>query len=162
MAIAVVALWGFSTLGIVAAHGARQAPEWPSLRSAGSFMLADIRYKTDGKWALAWETLNPAHKLVALRSVYVACEEATPWPAPVQSFELVGVKRASFRIPGGGIVDGAAVAVRLGFGGYSPRDPITFVHSFHLVPVNGKWTWLLSPQRYALYRGHGCGNFPPA
>jgi hypothetical protein len=28
--------------------------------------------------------------------------------------------------------------------------------------VNGHWTWLLSPQRYALYRHDGCGNFPVA
>ena len=162
MAIAVVALWGFSTLGIVAAHGARQTPKWPPLRSAGSFMLADIRYKTDGKWGVAWETLYPAHKVVAPRGEYVACEESTPWVAPAQSFELVGIRRASFRIPGGGIVEGAAVAIRISVSGCSPRDPIVFVHSFHLVPVDGGWTWLLSPQRYALYRHDGCGSFPAA
>jgi hypothetical protein len=161
-AILLIALWAFSTLGIAVAHGASKTDEWPSLRSAGSFMLDDIRYKTDGKWSLAWQTLYPAHKSIATRGEYVACEEQTPWAAPVQSFEVVGVKRASFRIPGGGIVDGAAVAVRIGVGGFSPRDPLTFVHSFHLVPVNGHWTWLLSPQRYTLYRGDGCGRFPAA
>jgi hypothetical protein len=66
--------------------------------------------KVDGKWGLAWQTLYPAHKVVARRSVYVECEKSTPWPAPVKSFELVGVRRASFRAPGVGIVDGAAVA----------------------------------------------------
>ena len=157
-----MALWGFSTLGIAAAHSATKTTEWPSLQSAGSFMLDDIRYKTDGKWALAWQTLYPGHKTVAPRSEYVSCEKATPWAAPIQSFDLVGVKRASFRIPGGGIVQGAAVAVRIGVGWYSPRDPLTFVHSFHLIPVDGHWTWLLSPQRYSLYRHDGCGGSFPA
>jgi hypothetical protein len=43
-----------------------------------------------------------------------------------------------------------------------PRDRMTFTHTFHLVPVHGHWTWLLSPQRYALYAHDGCGNFPAA
>jgi hypothetical protein len=118
--------------------------------------------KVDGKWGLAWQTLYPAHKVVARRSVYVECEKSTPWPAPVKSFELVGVRRASFRAPGVGIVDGAAVAVRIAVKWYGERDPFTFTHTFHLVPVNGHWTWLLSPQRYALYRHDGCGHFPVA
>ena len=161
-AIALIAIWGFSTHGIAAAHSAAQNEAWPSLQSAGAFMVNDIRYKTDGKWSLAWQSLYPAHKFVARRSVYVACEESTPWAAPVQSFDVVGIKRASFRIPGGGIVQGAAVAISIGVGGTSPRDPLTFTHTFHVVPVDGHWTWLLSPERYSLYRHDGCGSFPAA
>jgi len=162
MAIGLMALWGFATLGIAAAHGAARTTRWPSLRSAGPFMLDDIRYKTDGKWGLAWQTLYPAHQVVARRSVYVACEKATPWPATMQAFELVRVRRARFRVPGGPVVEGAAVTVRISVPWYGPRDPIRFVHTFHLVPVNGHWTWLLSSQRYALYRRDGCGSFPAA
>jgi hypothetical protein len=55
---------------------------------------------------------------------------------------------------------GVAVTVRISLPWYGPRDPIVFTHTFHLVPVHGHWTWLLSPQRYALYRHDGCGNFP--
>lgn len=161
-AIALIAIWGFSTLGIAAAHAAARTTVWPSLQSAGAFMVDDIRYKTDGKWGLAWQSLYPAHKLVATRSEYVGCEEATPWAAPIRAFEVAGIKRASFRVPGGGIVDGAAVAVRITVPFYGPRDPISFVHTFHLVPVDGRWTWLLSPERYSLYRGDGCGSFPAA
>jgi len=152
-AITLVALWAFGTLGTAAAHATERTAQLPPLRSAGSFMVDDIRYKTDG---------NPAHKLVAPRSVYVGCEESTPWAAPIQSFQVAGIKRASFRVPGGGIVEGAAVAIRLSFPFFGPRDPMSFVHTFHLVPVNGHWTWLLSPQRYALYSHDGCGNFPAA
>ena len=161
-AIALAAFWMLATVGITAAHAARQTTQWPALRTAGSFMLEDIRFKVDGKWGLAWQTLYPAHKFVARRSVYVSCEKSTPWPAPIQSAELVGVRRASFRVPGVGIVSGAAVAVRIAVKWYGERDPITFVHTFHLVPVHGHWTWLLSPQRYALYRHDGCGSFPAA
>lgn len=161
-AIALITLWGFATLGIAAAHSAVRTSGQPSLRSAGPFMLADIRYKTDGKWGLAWQTLYPAHQVVARRSVYVACETETPWPAATQAFDLVGVRRASVHVPGGPVVEGAAVTVRVTVPWYGPRDPIRFVHTFHLVPVNGHWTWLLSPQRYALYRQDGCGSFPAA
>lgn len=161
-AIGLAAFWMLATVGITAAHAAPRTTAWPALRTAGAFMLEDIRFKVDGKWGLAWQTLYPAHKVVARRSVYVECETSTPWPAPVKSFDLVGVHRASFRVPGGGIVDGAAVAVRIAVKWYGERDPLTFTHVFHLVPVNGHWTWLLSPQRYALYRHDGCGNFPVA
>ncbi|HEX3055968.1 MAG TPA: hypothetical protein VHP82_07505 [Gaiellaceae bacterium] len=161
-AIGLAALWMLATVGIAGAHAAPRTTASPALRTAGPFMLDDIRIKVEGNWDLAWQTLYPAHKVVARRSVYVACETSTPWPAPVESVALVGVHRASFRVPGGGVVDGAAVAVRIAVKWYRERDPLTFTHVFHVVPVNGHWTWLLSPQRYALYRHDGCGNFPVA
>jgi len=37
-----------------------------------------------------------------------------------------------------------------------PRDPIYLKYTFHLVPVGGRWTWLLSTARYHLYRDDGC------
>jgi hypothetical protein len=67
------------------------------------------------------------------------------------------------RVPGAATsVRGVAVTVRVAVRWYGPRDPLTFTHTFHLVPVHGHWTWLLSPQRYALYRHDGCGGFPAA
>ena len=161
-AIALIAIWGFSTHGIAAAHSATQNEAWPSLQSAGAFMVNDIRYKTDGKWSLAWDTLYPAHQLVASRATYVRCEESTPFAAPLQSAEVVGVRRAAVHVPGGPTLEGATVTVRISVPFYGPRDPIVFTHTFHVVPVDGHWTWLLSAERYAVYRHDGCGSFPAA
>lgn len=161
-AIALAALWMLATVGITAAHAAPQASA-PSLRSAGSFMLEDIRFKVDGKWGLAWRTLYPAHRLVAPRATYVRCEQATPFPAALDSEQIVGVRRAEVHVPGlANPVAGAAVTVRLSFSSYGTRDPLTITHTFHLVPVRGHWSWLLSPQRYALYAHEGCRNLPAA
>jgi hypothetical protein len=53
-------------------------------------------------------------------------------------------------------VRGVALDVHVELEGLVPRDPITFDHTFHLVPVNGHWTWVLSPSRYRLYARDGC------
>ncbi|HKT45233.1 MAG TPA: hypothetical protein VJQ85_10560 [Gaiellaceae bacterium] len=150
--------------GIVVAALAFAAPaaRAAALRSAGPFLLDDIRYKADGKWSLAWDTLYPAHQLVASRATYVRCEESTPFAAPLQSAEVVGVRRAAVHVPGGPTLEGATVTVRISVPFYGPRDPIVFTHTFHVVPVDGHWTWLLSAERYAVYRHDGCGSFPAA
>ena len=73
------------------------------------------------------------------------------------------MRRALVHVPGATAgVPGVPVTVRITVPWYGPRDPIAFTHTFHLVPVHGHWTWLLSPQRYALYRHDGCGGFPAA
>ena len=58
-------------------------------------------------------------------------------------------------------VPGVALDVRLEIAaGYGPRDPIVLRHTFQLVPVDGHWTWILSPSRYQLYRDHSCPSQP--
>jgi hypothetical protein len=160
-AIGLVALWLLATVGITAAHGAEKTASRPSLRTAGPFLLDEMRFKADGKWGLVWRSLYPAHRLVAPRATYVRCEQATPFIARLDSARVVAVRRALVRVPGATAgVPGVAVTVRISLPWYGPRDPIVFTHTFHLVPVRGHWTWLLSPQRYSLYRHDGCGNFP--
>ena len=160
-AIALVTVWAFLTLGVAAARTA-PAP-MPPLRTAGAFMLDDIRFKVDGKWDLVWQSLYPAHQAEAPRRIFDRCEAGTPFAAPLQGATLAGVRRTAVRVPGqAGTVPGVAVTVRVALEWYGPRDPIQFEHTFHLVPVNGRWTWLLSKQRYALYAHEGCRNLPAA
>ena len=149
-----------STLGPGGTH-ARPAPASPALRTAGPFLLDEIRLKVDGRWNRAWRVLYPLHRRVAPRADFVRCEARSPFVAPVDSLEVVGVRRAPVRVAGlERAVAGVAVTVRATFPGFGPRDPIVFTHTFHLVPANGRWTWLLSPQRYRLYRSGACSDMP--
>lgn len=140
---------------------AGRADAWPPLPTAGSFLKAEIRTMAHGRYALAWTRLYPGHRAIVPRSIYVACEKALPFPAPFRSAKVLGVRRAMVSVAGSPApVAGAAVTVRIALKWYG-RDPLSFTHTFHLVPVNGHWTWILSAQRYRMYLANGCG-FKPA
>jgi hypothetical protein len=152
----------FLTAAIAQRAAASEVP-WPPLRTAGPFLLDDIHGKTHGDWAEAWRSLYPAHRQWAPRATFVRCERRTPMPAELRSIRVVAVRRADVRVAGlRHPLPGVAVTVRVALGWYSPRDPITFSHTFHLVPVSGRWTWILSPERYRLYHDHGCLLGPAA
>lgn len=159
--------------GTAAAVAARSAPRtmhqvshastWPRLATAGPFLLDSIRDKVDGRWDTAWGSLYPFHKRTVSRIAFVRCELATPFAAPLQSLRVVHVSRSPVRVPGlVHPVAGVAVTVQVALSWYGPRDPITLTPTFHLVPVGGHWTWLLSAERYRLYLYDGCGTLPVA
>ena len=142
--------------GAVASRGAQST--WPSLSTAGPFLLADIQDKVDGHWRDAWRTLFPLHRAVAPLRTYVRCERETPFALPLHAVHVAAVRRTTVHVPGvAQPVAGVAVTVHVELEWYGPRDPIVFAHTFHLVPVDGRWTWLLSPGRYRLYASGGCG-----
>ena len=129
----------------------------PSLRSAGRFFITVLEQKVSGEWGRAWQSLYPLHQRIAARDTFIRCETARPFPAPLESIHVVRVRAVSFRAPGAlPPVPSAAVTVAVELSWYGPRDPITFTHTFHLVAVHGRWTWLLSPDRYRLYRQDAC------
>ena len=71
---------------------------------------------------------------------------------------IATVHPADVRVPGlRRTVRGVALTVVVSLRWYGPRDPIVFRHTFHLIPVHGRWTWLLSPSRYRLYARGACG-----
>lgn len=140
---------------------ASRARQLPSLRSAGRFLLIEIRQKVTGDWARAWESLYPPHQRIAPRDTFIRCETATPFPVPLESIHVVQVRAASVRAPGARrAVPGVAVTLAVELRWYGPRDPITFRHTFHLVPVQGHWRWLLSRDRYRLYTRGACLTRP--
>jgi hypothetical protein len=156
--------------GAFALHGpaARPAPaphvlRAPPLRTAGGYLHTEMLWKVNGHWGRAWRTLYPLHRRVASQRTFVACEQQTPFSAPLRSVVVLGVRRAPVHVAGlSRTVAGAAVTVRVRLAWYGTRDPITFTHTFHLVPVRGRWTWLLSPASYRVYRNDLCGSSMPA
>lgn len=129
----------------------------PPLLTAASFFLAHVKTMTAGRYGQAWLHLYPAHRRLVRRAVYVRCERMRPSPASLRVIRAVRVHPALVHIPGlNRSVPGVAVTVHVELAGYKPHDPIVFDHTFHLVPVQGRWTWLLSPDRYHLYRHGNC------
>jgi hypothetical protein len=144
-----------------AAAQARRAHAWPALPTASDFLVLELRRKAEGRWGEVWQQLYPTHRQVVTRESYVRCERATPVPTTVESLRVVSVRRAPVRVAGlAHTVPGVALRTEEKLTWFGPRDPILLMHTFHLVPVRGRWTWLLSPQRYRLYRTDGCGVVP--
>jgi hypothetical protein len=129
----------------------------PSLATAGPFLLHEIDEKVHSDYAAAWQTLYPLHQQVAPRDRYIACETASPFPAPLQHIEIKSVHRAPVQVAGSASpVAGAAVRVRVTLQGFAPRDPIVLTHTFHLVAVGSRWTWILSAPSYRAYAAGQC------
>lgn len=158
-ALPAVAVLGVSSAFALPA-GRAGADAWPPLPTAGTFLKGEIQDMVHGRYALAWTRLYPAHRAIVPEPIYVACEKRSPFPASFRSAKVIVVRRAAVHVAGSlQPVEGAAVTVRIALKWYG-RDPLTFTHTFHLVPVRGRWTWLLSPQRYRMYLGTGCGFKP--
>lgn len=141
-------------------HASRPAVQHAlSESSARNFLLTTIDEKIRGEWAKAWTSLYPLHKRIATRNAYIRCESRTPFSAPLERLRIADVRSADVRVPGvRRAVPGVALTVVVALRWYGPRDPIVFRHTFHLVPVEGHWTWLLSSSRYREYAHGECGG----
>jgi hypothetical protein len=106
-------------------------------------------------YARAWLTLHPAHKAVAGRWEYADCEIMTPIPGRITSLRVTGVTDRRVDLPGVGRVAGKAIAFRL------VLNDLVITHTANVVAVDGEWRWILTPERYELYRANGCAGFPP-
>jgi hypothetical protein len=163
MARPLAALPALALLALSAALAVPARSEaWPPLQTAGPFLQAKIEDQAHGRYAKVWTELYPAHRAIVPESVYVACERHLPLVAPLRGLRIAGVRPVPVRVAGlREPVPGVAVEVRVSVKWYG-RDPMSFTHTFHLVPVGGHWTWILSPQRYRLYSATGCGLMPAA
>jgi hypothetical protein len=148
---------------VLAAPAAGTGSAWPPLRTAGPFLIETVYEKTRGHWDSAWATLYPAHQQVAPRTVYVRCERSTSFPAPLRHVRVLEARRDLVAVAGlAQRVPGVAVRVEVTLDWSGPGDPIVFRHTFHLVPHDGRWTWILSPSQYRDYADDACLFRPPA
>jgi hypothetical protein len=140
-----------------AAHPTRAAGD------PGRFLIESIEAKWAGRYGEAWRMLYPLHQRLVPRYEYVACERLMPLPGRLESVDVVRESDGFVRVAGvAGPVRATAVTLRAVLRVPGDRDPVVIVHTFHAVPVGGRWTWILSADRFALYRGPGCGIHVPA
>ena len=161
LALTALVVGSFSGIALATPGSGAVAHPAPSPRSAGRFLLTEVEQKVSGDWARAWQSLYPVHQRIAPRDAFIRCETATGFPAPLESIHVTHVQATPVDVAGLILpVPGVAVTVAAELRWYGPRDPITFTHTFHLVPVQGHWTWILSRDRYRLYRQDACFGGP--
>lgn len=161
-ALAVLAIVGATTVAL-AGHGAERAAARP-LGDPGVFVKRLVVQMAKDDYAHAWQTLHPAHKRVASRWEYVDCELGTPIPGRLVSVDVLRVFDKPVLVPGlWRVVDSKAVTFRLTIRETSLRRTARVTHTGHAVPVNGRWRWILPPDRFEVYRSNLClGEGPRA
>jgi hypothetical protein len=127
----------------------------PPAADAGVFMTGLVRSIAAGNYGRAWESLYPAHQQVASRPQYVACERRDHIPSRVARIVVVRVVDERVDVAGQDARSvGAAITLRLRVGSDAGTDVVT--NTFHAVAVDGTWTWVLPPARYAAYSSGRC------
>ena len=155
--IGLAAAFVAAVLGVVGVVHALSPQDGPSGDPA-DFMTTIVGYIVADDYASAWDSLYPAHKLVALQREYVDCELQRPVASRLGSIDVLRVRDRKLHVPGDtGSVDAKAVTLRVDLLN-SVGAKETFRHTFNVVPVGAHWTWVLTPSRYALYRADGCGT----
>jgi hypothetical protein len=125
----------------------------------GAFVSRIVALVLADDYGAAWRSLYPAHQLVAPRREYVDCELRTPVGASLRSIDVLRVADRSLRIPGQSErVTAKAVTLRVRIENVALRTTDAFRHTFNAVPVGSHWAWILTPDRYALYRSDACGR----
>lgn len=107
----------------------------------------------------AWQGLLPAHKRVASRAEYVACELKTPLGLELRSIRVLGSAQKLRRVPGIATrIPVTSVTLQLDVYDRSLGTESTFTHPFSAVVTGQRWAWILTPDRYELYRSNACGS----
>lgn len=133
------------------------------LGTAGGAFLTQLLYETHGDWADAWATLDPFYRKLTNRADFIRCEAASGTVAPVQRIRIASVQPMLFRGPGmSRAIPVAAVTVSVELPWYGPRDPIHASYTFHMVPVRGRWDWILPAGLYRLFSSDSCSRAPAA
>ncbi len=108
-------------------------------------------------YAGVWPRLHPAEQRVATRDAYVQCEALSPIPGHLDSIRLVRQADERITVPGdSGTVLSKRVTFRLKLSEPSLDQSVIVPMTVHAVPVDGRWRWILSPKRFAMYRTKSC------
>ncbi len=121
------------------------------------FLRGIVRGVAANDYAGVWPTLHPAQQRVATRALYVRCEKLSPVAGKLDSIRVVRAvdRRIEVAGTGEGLVDSKAVTFEVKL-----RDRLlgtsVAVTTAHAVAVDGRWRWILTPQRFTTYRSGGC------
>ena len=162
IAAAAIAIGVF--LGVWAAgsdHGsaAKQPTDDPAI-----FLRGIVTEIAANDYDSAWQRLHPAQQRVATRTTYVRCEQLTPIPGHLDWIRVVSTKDERINVPGdSGIVDSKAVTLRLKLSEPVLKESVIVTKTVHAVAVDGRWRWILTPERFGTYRARSCpgATVPP-
>lgn len=151
---------------LVTGCGGSASPEGTAIAAptegVGLFMTSLIREKATGEYQLAWKSLHPFHQRIAPRAEYIRCENQTAFPGTLLKVSVVRVKDEPVLIAGEShTVDSKAVTIRVSVRSPGVPQPVVVTDTYHAIPVERHWTWILTSSNFAEYKaGHCPGSVP--
>lgn len=166
VAIAVAGLASFGAVVLAAGGVVGAAPRTAAARSAEPdtavpFVRTVVRLIAENRYDAAWPLLHPSHRLAATRSEYVACERQSPIPGRVVSVRAGAEFDGVVALAPGVRVESRAVPIRLVLLDLATLERTVVRDTVNAVRVDGRWTWVLPPERIARYRAGVCPDAPP-
>ena len=151
-----IAILGAAIL-VVAGCGGGSSDSGTPAQTPGLFMTSLIRQKATGQYDLAWKSLHPLHQHVAPQKVYVRCENLTVFPGRLIKVSVVGIKSEPVLIAGEkDSVASKAVTLRVSVDSPGIPRPVTVKDTYHVIPVDGHWTWILTKENFLEYKAGVC------
>jgi hypothetical protein len=124
-----------------------------------AFVIHVVDLVVSDDYASAWPSLYPPHQDVAPRDEYVSCELRTPVGWRLRAARVLRVVERVRRIPGEDEPKAVTlVKLRLRIANVGLHAEGGFTHTFTAVADGDRWTWILTPARYRLYRDDACGD----
>jgi hypothetical protein len=165
VAMAVAGLASFAAVlltgGGIGAPRSAAAESAPARDTAVPFVRTVVRLIAENHYAAAWPLLHPSHREAAGRARYVSCERQSPIPGEVVSLRAGAATAASVSIAPGRRVQSRAVPVRVVLLDLATLERTVVRDTVNAVRVNGRWTWVLPPERVASYRAGFCPDARP-
>jgi hypothetical protein len=124
----------------IAATSARAA-EVPqaTLDSAGAFAAQILQLEVTGQWERQYALLNPGHRQLITKGQYVACSRPLGTAIGPQRFVVRESKLVTIRVPHVAARIAALVTVEM----HRPESKQVATFHVHVVPADGRWTWIL-------------------
>ena len=148
-----------ATALILAAAMPASGDNGPPVGDPATFVIRVVDHVVSDDYETVWPSLYPPHQQVAPRGEYVSCELRTPVGWKLRAARVVKVAERLRRIPG---EDDArpvtVVTLRLLIVNRVLHSKGAFTHTFTAVADGSRWTWILTPDRYQLYRDDACDD----
>ena len=126
------------------------------------FLKGVVRQIAANDYARAWQSLAPAQQRLVPQPEYVRCESASPIPGRLAWIQVVRAFKEPVTVAGTGAepVVATAVTFRLKISEPVLHEAVVVTHTVHAVPAEGRWAWILPPDRFQLHRSGSCGARP--
>lgn len=142
---------------------ATPTPPWklldpaPTRADAAGFLSTVTRQVVANQYAAAWQSLYPAHQLVAPLDEYVACELKSPIPGQLDRITVVRSWWAAVRVAGQAQrVRGVRVRFFLRIVDPLGGGAVELKATFAAVWIGWRWAWMLPQARYDMYVSKSC------
>ena len=129
----------------------------PTRADATSFLATVARQVIANEYGAAWDSLYPAHQLVAPRDEYVACERKSPIPGRLDRIAAVRAWWAPVKVAGQTErVRGVRVTFFLRIVDPTSGGAVELRPTFAAVWIGWRWAWMLPQARYEMYAADSC------